>query len=142
MQLKGQVLGYDDIATFELSDVIGSYKEDDVLYIQTSFGETPIIYSTIESILPIQEGDESDDEILRKAGYDPDEIGAQMKAAAEAALARIALEGANGFALRARASEEMGCTCDACLDIIRDIIRKEIEDEKSGPSPIGPPNRA
>ena len=44
--------------------------------------------------------------------------------------------------LRMRASEETGCTCDACLDIIRDIIRKEIEDEKSGPSPIGLPNRA
>ena len=54
MQLKGRVLGYDDLATFELSDVIGSYKEDDVLYIQTSFGETPIVYSTIEPVLPIQ----------------------------------------------------------------------------------------
>lgn len=31
----------------------------------------------------------------------------------------------NDFILRARASEEMGCTCDACLN----IIRKEIEDE-------------
>ncbi len=29
------------------------------------------------------------------------------------------------YLLRARASEEMGCTCDACLD----IIRGEIEDE-------------
>lgn len=34
--------------------------------------------------------------------------------------------------LRQRASEELGCTCDACLN----IIRKEIEDEKS--RPIGP----
>lgn len=102
MQLKGRVLGYDDIATFELSDVIGSYKEDDVLYIQTSFGETPIVYSTIEPVSPIQEkeanrnlpppeewefdedpaakeaiqeeGEENDYEILRKAGYDPDEV--------------------------------------------------------------------
>ncbi|KKK74089.1 hypothetical protein LCGC14_2887260 [marine sediment metagenome] len=40
--------------------------------------------------------------------------------------------------LGVRASEEMGCTCDECLG----VVRKEIEDEKSGPSPIGPPNRA
>lgn len=53
----------------------------------------------------------NDDDILRKAGYDPDEIGAQMKAAAEAALAR--------------AREEQSCTCADCLD----IIKKEIEDE-------------
>jgi hypothetical protein len=31
----------------------------------------------------------------------------------------------NNFTLERRASEEMGCTCDACLN----IIRKEIEDE-------------
>lgn len=35
--------------------------------------------------------------------------------------------------LRARTSEELDCTCDACLD----IIRKKIEDAKSRPYPNG-----
>jgi hypothetical protein len=33
---------------------------------------------------------------------------------------------ANDIVLETRASEEMGCTCNAC----KDVIRKEIEDEK------------
>lgn len=76
-------------------------------------------YDNLVAKEAIQEGggDENDDEILRKAGYDPDEVGAQMKAAAEAAL--------------------VGCTCDACLD----IIRKEIEDAKSRPESDFLPSR-
>ena len=133
MQLKGQVLGYDDIATFELSDVIGSYKEDDVLYIQTSFGETPIVYSTIEPVLPTQRDLSPPEESVAKSWRE------EVQRKQEREQNRL---DANDFALRMRASEEMACTCDACLDIIRDILRKEIEYEKSGPSPIGPPNRA
>lgn len=49
MKLQGVVLWYSDIiAEFELSDVTGSYKEDDVLYVRSNLGETPIIYSTIK----------------------------------------------------------------------------------------------
>lgn len=80
------------------------------------------IGSARKSLLIGPETPKEIDTVLREAGYDPDEIGAQMKAAAEQALANSA---ANDILLETRPSEEQGCTCDACLD----IIRKEIEDE-------------
>jgi len=52
MELEGKILGETQSAQFELSDVIGSFLDDDVLYIRTDLGEIPIIYSTIEQVLP------------------------------------------------------------------------------------------
>ena len=52
MELEGKILGETQSVQFELSDVIGSFLDDDVLYIRTDLGEIPVIYSTIEQVLP------------------------------------------------------------------------------------------
>ena len=51
MKLEGQIAGENYTTQFELSDVIGSFLDDDVLYIRTDLGEIPIVYSTIHQIV-------------------------------------------------------------------------------------------
>lgn len=67
------------------------------------FGRGATIYEALANLCRLLDGDDAClnnirkeiviDAVLRAAGYDPDEIGAQMKAAAEAALARVAPTG-------------------------------------------------
>ena len=53
MDLQAQVVGYTDIARFNLSDLIGAHKEGDVLYVRSHLGETPVVYSTIQPSLEV-----------------------------------------------------------------------------------------
>lgn len=49
MKFQGKVLNYGDTATFDINAITQARVIDDVLFIRSDLGETPIVISTIQT---------------------------------------------------------------------------------------------
>lgn len=102
-EIKSKVAGYlEFVATvqvineeFDRIAIKALLNEDATTFMRAVIDRKNALVSVRENLLIGPETPAEIDAVLREAGYDPDQIGAQMKAAAEQALARSAGERVN-----------------------------------------------